>query len=166
VLGLQPKASANDVKLAYYHLAIASSQSNSSAPDAQERFNEVGRAYSAISGEPFSLGDSSAVPHASASGESPLQQAPFVRAYPDLRSYLGYIKGRMYCFVNDIMSVPNRTAKLCFVLSMSRDRDPPHLYTHSINRNVYKIRQQKRCMTVLYSINKLTIQMVSLFIFR
>jgi len=89
VLGLQPKASANDVKLAYYHLAIASSQSNSSAPDAQERFNEVGRAYSAISGEPFSLGDSSAVPHASASGESPLQQAPFVRAYPGWVHRLG-----------------------------------------------------------------------------
>jgi pentatricopeptide repeat protein len=89
VLGLEPKASANDVKLAYYHLAIASSPSNSSAPDDEERFNAVGRAYSAISGEPFTWGASSAVPHASASGEAPLQQAPFVRAYPGWVHRLG-----------------------------------------------------------------------------
>jgi len=82
VLGLQPAASANAVKLAYYHHAIASNPHKNSTTDTMERFNEVGQAYSTILGEPYTPESRSVVPNAAPSSEAPLVTAPFARAFP------------------------------------------------------------------------------------
>jgi len=81
VLGLPPDASELDVKLAYYHLALAYRPDQSGRPDAAERFAEVGRAYSSIMGEPWD--DAAGVPSAAPTPAEPaLQPASHVPAFP------------------------------------------------------------------------------------
>lgn len=53
VIGLTTEASPREVKLAYYHLAIANRPGTSSSPDAEQRFAAIGAAYSSITGVPF-----------------------------------------------------------------------------------------------------------------
>ena len=76
-LGLPPDATIEQVKAAYYKLAMQTHPDRSEAPDAIERFNEVGDAYAKIMGTQLpSDGDDS-----QADDFTP-KAAPFAAAYP------------------------------------------------------------------------------------
>mmetsp|Transcript_7547 Transcript_7547/g.12816 ORF Transcript_7547/g.12816 Transcript_7547/m.12816 type:complete len:404 (+) Transcript_7547:62-1273(+) len=84
VLGLPKDASPEQVKLAYYKLAMQDHPDRSSCPDAADRFAEIGAAYSEIMGESLNTQDSTL--------SAPPEPPPSTRAFPDwahrLHNYL------------------------------------------------------------------------------
>ena len=82
VLGLPPGASTEQVKVAYYKLAMEMHPDRNSAPDAVDRFAELGQAYDDLMGTPSSTAASAA---AGASGDEEVPQhtaVPVTAAFP------------------------------------------------------------------------------------
>ena len=79
VLGLTRDASLQQVKMAYYHMAMKHHPDHSEKPDAMERFTQVGNAYAIIMGEPQALADAESATREQVRVSAP----PSARAFPD-----------------------------------------------------------------------------------
>eukprot|EP00965_Chrysotila_dentata_P032438 1081454-Pleurochrysis_carterae.AAC.3 len=78
VLGLPPHATREQIKLAYYQLAMRSHPDRSKVPGAANRFAEIGAAYNQLMGEAVNIISPAASEHAEL-----LRPPADVRAFPD-----------------------------------------------------------------------------------
>ena len=96
-LGLMPGATQEEVKHAYYTLAMQHHPDRSEAPDAADRFAEIGAAYGRIMGVDSPEGD--AARQHSSSTRAPPAAVPFKSAFPPwvyrAQSYLHRIGQRL-----------------------------------------------------------------------
>lgn len=93
-LGLPRDATQEQVKAAYYKLALEMHPDRNDSPDAVDRFAEIGAAYSSIVGAP-ELNPRRAE---SAGGANVVKQAPFAPAYPPI----------VYRWMEYLLRVPQR----------------------------------------------------------